>query len=397
MKTDKTENINSGMELDVCGLAAELVRIPSCSKTPGRESRMSEYVLGFLLNHGIESKLVEVLPGRFNVIATIRGSGGGRSLMLCGHLDTVPAYDMVDHLCGEIRDSRLHGRGSCDMKGSLAAMLCALTDIRSSGASLKGDLVFAGVVDEEEMGKGIEHIALNGPFVDGAVIGEPTGMRLALGHKGLEWIKIDVFGKKVHGGKMENGINAIAMAGLLVQRLHNEYTKVLNTRIHPVLGNPTINVGRIYGGDQPSTVPGVCTLEVDRRWLPDETLEQVYEELVSIFEDIRKEEPRFKAAAGGFYPQDQILPHRPFCTDLMEPIAVDALRVLERLGATDLRPTFFPAWTDAGALAGFTDAKCIVVGPGELELAHTSNESIDCRELELARSFYRELALEFCK
>lgn len=317
--------------------------------------------------------------------------------MLCGHLDTVPAYDMKDHLSGEIRDGRLYGRGSCDMKGPLSAMLCALADIKSSGAALKGDLIFAGVVDEEEMGKGIEHIALNGPFIDGAVIGEPTGMRLALGHKGLEWIKIDVFGKKVHGGKMENGINAIAMAGLLIQRLHNEYTKVLNARIHPVLGSPTINVGRIYGGDQPSTVPGICTLEVDRRWVPEETLEQVYEELERIFEDIRKTEPRFKATAGGFYPVSEILPHRPFCTDIVEPIVVDALRVLERIGATDLRPTFFPAWTDAGVLAGFTDAKCIVVGPGELELAHTSIESIDCIELELARSFYRELAIEFCK
>jgi acetylornithine deacetylase/succinyl-diaminopimelate desuccinylase len=397
MKPIKFENNNIIDKLDVCSITSELVRIPSCSETPGRESEISKYVYEFLISHGIESQLIEARPGRFNVMGTIRGSGVGRSLMLCGHLDTVPAYDMKDHLSGEIRDGRLHGRGSCDMKGPLAAMLCAMVDIKNSGHLLKGDLVFAGVADEEEMGKGIEHIALNGPYVDGAVVGEPTGMKIALGHKGLEWIRIDVIGKKVHGGMMENGINAIAMAGILVQRLHNDYTKFLNTKVHPILGSPTINVGRICGGDQPSTVPGMCTLEVDRRWLPEETLDQVYEELEVIFESIREEEPRFKAVASGYYPVSELLPHKPFCTEEGEQIVKDALRVLERLEASDLGLTFFPAWTDAGALAGFTDAKCIVVGPGELELAHTSNESIDCNELELARSFYRELAVEFCK
>jgi acetylornithine deacetylase/succinyl-diaminopimelate desuccinylase len=397
MKTIKAENLISGKELNVSELTAELVRIPSCSETSGRERMMAERVHKLLITHGIESELVEVQPRRFNVMGTIRGTGGGRSLMLCGHLDTVPAYDMKDHLSGEIRDGRLHGRGSCDMKGPLAAMVCALIDIKNSEERLRGDLIFAGVIDEEEMGKGIEYIANNGPFVDGAVVGEPTGMRLALGHKGLEWIKIDVFGKKVHGGKMENGINAIAMAGLLVQKLHNEYTKVLNGRIHPVLGSPTINVGRIYGGDQPSTVPGICTLEVDRRWVPEETLDQVYKELEDVFDSIRKEEPRFKATARGYYPISELLPHKPFCTELNEPIASDSYRILKRLGVKDPGPTFFPAWTDAGALAGFTEAKCIVVGPGELELAHTSDESVDCSELELARSFYRELAMEYCK
>ncbi len=142
------------------------------------------------------TQLKEVEPGRYNVTGILKGTGNGRSLMLCGHMDTVPAYGMNDPFSGRVEDGKLYGRGSCDMKGPLAAMLAAFIGIKRSGLPLKGDLVFAGVIDEEQTGKGVEYLAQNGPFVDGAVIGEPTDMRLALGHKGLEWLKIDVYREK---------------------------------------------------------------------------------------------------------------------------------------------------------------------------------------------------------
>ena len=123
--------------------------------------------------------------------------------MLSGHLDTVPAYGMENPFSGREADGILYGRGACDMKGPLAAMLAAFIGIKRSAMQLLGDLVFTGVIDEEEMGKGVEYLALHGPFVDGAVIGEPTNMRLALGHKGLEWMKINVFGKK--GSRRQDG------------------------------------------------------------------------------------------------------------------------------------------------------------------------------------------------
>ncbi|MCR3954890.1 MAG: M20 family metallopeptidase [Gudongella sp.] len=380
----------------VAELASTLVRIPSCYDTFNSESALAMHIHSIFEEEGISSKLVEIEENKFNVVATLKGRGGGRSLMLCGHLDTVPAYDMVDHLSGAIRDGRLYGRGSCDMKGALAAMIYAMVDIKRSGVELKGDLVFAGVIEEEIGGKGIEHVAKYGPFVEGAVIGEPTGMMVALGHKGLEWIKVDVKGKKVHGGKMDKGINAIVMAGILIDRIHREYTQVLKGRNHPILGSPTINIGRIWGGDQPSTVPGSCTIEIDRRWVPEETLDQVYQELENLIDSIRSEEPRFSASVRSYKEPNEIPPHRPFCTDLTDPLAGKAMKVLGRLGMEEIKPIAFPAWSDAGVLADFTDAQCIIVGPGDLELAHTADESIAVKELGVARCFYRELAVDYC-
>ncbi len=396
--TLKRDDMEYGLSdnLAVAELASTLVRLPSSSDTFNREGAVAMHIHSIFEAEGITTELVEVEENKFNILATLKGTGRGRSLMLCGHLDTVPAYDMVDHLSGAIRDGRLYGRGSCDMKGALAAMISAMIDIKRSGVELKGDLVFAGVIEEEIGGKGIEHVARYGPFVDGAVIGEPTGMMVALGHKGLEWIKIDVKGKKVHGGKMDKGINAIVMAGILIERIHREYTQVLKGRSHPILGSPTINIGRIWGGDQPSTVPGSCTIEIDRRWIPEETLEQVYQELGSLIDNIRSEEPRFSATVSSYKEPNELPPHRPFCTDVTDPLSSKAMEVLGRLGMEEIKPTAFPAWSDAGLLADFTDARCIIVGPGDLELAHTADESIAVKELELARRFYRELAVEYC-
>lgn len=378
-------------------IASDLVKIPSCAQTRVRENDVSAYLYQLLCDEGIAAEVTEALPGRFNVTGVLQGNGGGRSLMLCGHMDTVPAYDMQDPYSGLIEGGCLHGRGACDMKGPLAAMLAAFFAIKRSEVRLKGDLVFAAVIDEEEMGKGVDYLALHGPFADAAVIGEPTGMRLALGHKGLEWIRVEVIGKKVHGGKMDLGINAVTMAARLIEKITNEYAPQLKTRFHPLLGHPTINIGRIEGGDQPSTVPGLCTLEIDRRWIPGESLEQVYRELAEIIADLQKADPRFRAEVKGYYPAEELLPHNPFCTELDDPLVASAIRSLQTLGFSDLEPAAFPAWTDAGILAGCTKTKCIVMGPGDLALAHTAGELIEVADLEKAARFYKQLALDYCQ
>lgn len=382
--------------VDVVKIASDLVKIPSCCLTEHRENDVAAYIDDLLCEEGIPAERTEAEPGRFNVTGTIKGTGRGRSLMLCGHLDTVPAYDMQDALSGLVKDGKLYGRGACDMKGPLAAMLAALIGIKRSGIQLQGDLIFAGVIDEEEMGKGVDYLAIHGPFVDGAVIGEPTGMRIALGHKGLEWLKITVLGKKVHGGRMELGVNAIAMAGGLIEQIYNEYVPILNKRSHPVLGRPTINIGRIEGGDQPSTVPGTCTLEIDRRWIPAESLEQVYGELSAILEELQRQDPKFRAELTGYYPSGKLLRHSPFCTADTDPIVQSAQSVLKQSGFENIQPTAFPAWSDAGILTGYTKAVCIVMGPGDLALAHTPEECIEIQNLEKAARFYGALAVVYC-
>ena len=377
-------------------IASELVKIPSCSQTINRESDVAAYVYNLLIAEGITAELVEAEPGRFNVIGILRGTSNGRSLMLSGHLDTVLAYDMIDPLSGRVEDGKLYGRGACDMKGPLASMLAAFIGVKRSGIILKCDLIFTGVIDEEETGKGIEYLTKHGPFVDAAIIGEPTSMRIALGHKGLEWIKIDIVGKKVHGGRMEDGINAVVMAGRLIDKIYSEYVPVLNKRLHPILGRPTINIGKIAGGDQPSTVPGICTVEIDRRRVPEESLEQVYDELSSIIADLHRQDPKFNAVVKEYFPPGMLLPHNPFFTEKTDPLVLSAQKVMGRLGVEKTDPTFFPAWTDAGVLADRTKTKCIIMGPGDLALAHTAEEYIETAELKQAAQLYGALALDYC-
>ena len=342
-----TESIR---QIDAVKIASELVKIPSYSFKDNQEKETAEYIYNLFQKEGISAELIEVLPGRFNVNAFIPGTGEGKSLMLSGHLDTVPAYDMKDPFSGLIKDGKLHGRGSCDMKGPLAAMIAAVIGIKRSGINLKGDLYFVGVIDEEESGKGIEYIVNNGPYTDGAVVGEPTSMKIARGQKGLEWIKATVFGRKVHGGKMEQGINAIEMAGRLINRIYSEYVPVLNRREHPVLGFPTINIGKIEGGDQPSTVPGTCTLEIDRRWILGETVQQVYDELKDIIDDMHKRDNRFNADIKGFFAGDEILPHKPFITDVKDPLIKSVKKVMNEAGYFGTELTVFPAWAMPGCL-----------------------------------------------
>ena len=377
-------------------IAADMVRIPSYSQLENSESAVATYIHELLCTEEIKTDLTEVEPGRFNVTGVLKGTGTGRSLMLCGHLDTVPAYGMDDPFSGRVEGGKLFGRGSCDMKGPLAAMLAAFIGIKRSGIPHQGDLIFAGVIDEELMGKGIEYIAQHGPFVDAAVIGEPTNMRLALGHKGLEWLKIDVFGKKVHGGSMDKGINAIAMASRLIARIYGQYTPLLKRRRHPMLGHPTINIGKIEGGDQPSTVPGLCTLEIDRRWIPEENIEQVYDELTSIIDKLHQQDPKFNAEIKGFFSTGELLPHKPFCTEENDPLVQSAYRAMRQTRYKKIKPTVFPAWSDAGILAAYTQTKCIITGPGDLTLAHTSDEFIETEDLERAAQFYGMLALDYC-
>ena len=380
----------------VVKLTAGLVQIPGCVQTDARERGVAAYIHRLLKTEGIPVELQQAQPGRDNVIATLKGAGGGRSLMLCGHMDTVPPYGMEDAYSGRVVDGILYGRGACDMKGGLAAMLAAIFGIQRSGIRLAGDLVLAAVIDEEEMGKGVDFLAEHGPFVDGAVIGEPTDLQIALGHKGLEWLKIEVRGKKVHGGRLEQGINAVAMAARLLERIYNDYVPRLNARAHPVLGRPTINAGRISGGDQPSTVPDLCTIEFDRRWVPSESLESVYAELNEIIDDLHRQDERFCAQVRGYYPAEALLPHNPFCTDPSDALVQSALLAGPACGLTPASLTAFPAWSDAGILAACTRASCIVLGPGDLALAHTARECVPVEQLKQAARIYAAIALDYC-
>jgi succinyl-diaminopimelate desuccinylase len=380
--------------LDVEALALDLIRIPSYSHAPRQEEKVADYIVSYFEKYGIEVKRQIVEEGRPNVIARIPGNGGP-AIMLNGHIDTVPPYDMKDPFVGRIENGHIIGRGSCDMKGPVAAMMTAMAAVKLSGVTPGGDIYFSAVVDEEEKGIGVEALIRDWPKVDAVIVGEGTDLDICLGHKGLEWIKIEVAGKKTHSGNAKAGINAITMAGRLITYLADEYKLILDARIHPILGESSINIGTITGGDQPSTVADFCQLTIDRRFVPEETWEQVYRELVMATEAMKVKYPGFSAKVSNFFVEGELLPHLPFCTDENRPIVKAIKDTIHTQLGKEAKIRGLSAWTDAGMIHSQTSADCIIFGPGSLSLAHTANESIPIDQLKQAVLLYSGIALNF--
>jgi acetylornithine deacetylase/succinyl-diaminopimelate desuccinylase len=396
--TDKMENRIGAMDtnsaLDVLTIAGDLIQIPSYSHTERQEEKVADYIFDFFKSAQIEVKRQWVSEGRPNVIARIPGNGG-RGLMLTGHMDTVPPYDMKNPFSGEIRGDNLHGRGACDMKGSLAAMMAAMVTIRNSGITPAGDVYFAAVVDEEEKGTGVEALIRNWPDVDAVIVGEPTKLNIGLGHKGLEWIRVQVAGRKTHSGNLKSGVNAISMAGHLIHYLDSEYNQVLEKRVHPILGAGSINIGTISGGDQPSTVADSCEFVLDRRFLPMETLEQVYGEIQEAIDRMKEVYPGFEATVSNYYDDKEMLPHLPYAMDDKGNLVRCIIGAMEDLDFG--QPVFepFAAWSDGGMIRSQTGSQCIIMGPGDLGLAHSADESIPVLELKKAVELYASIGLAY--
>ena len=378
------------------GLLAELVRTPSHPGVDRQEEAVAKLLAVWLQARGVECVLDEAAPGRPNLIARVRGRKAGRTLMLCGHTDTVPLNDGDPGVgfSGEIRDGRLWGRGACDMKGALAAMASVMAALAGDPA-LAGEVVFAAVADEEMQSLGAERLVASGLRADGAIVGEPTGNRVALGHKGLEWIEVGFGGRAAHGGRPEAGINAIAAASRFACLVVDDLRPALSGRPHPQLGPPTINLGTIHGGDQPSTVAAACAIQLDRRTVPGESYGSVIAELQALLDRVVAATPglttSIRRVPGGM----NSLEHLPA---ILEPDhalarAVEAAR--RAVTGRNDEPTVFPAWTDASLLTNFAAIPCVVLGPGDLALAHTPRESVPLAEVDEAAAIYLEAARRF--
>jgi len=378
-------------------LLVDLVRTPSHPGVARQEEKVAFTLAAWLRERGIAVELDEAALGRPNVIARVAGSGSGPTLVLCGHTDTVPlnAGDPGVGFSGEIRDGRLWGRGACDMKGALAAMAAALVAL-SSGETLRaGEVVFAAIVDEEMESLGAERLVASGFSAEGAIVGEPTGNRLALGHKGLEWIEVSFTGRAAHGGTPEAGINAIAAASRFCRLIEESLNPALAARPHPILGPPTINLGTIRGGDQPSTVAASCVVTLDRRTVPGESYATVVAELRRQLERVESETPGLTTAIRRVPGGMATLEHLSTVIAADHPLAraVEGARA-EASGRAEAA-TVFPAWTDAALLANFARIPCVVLGPGELALAHSPRESVPLAEVAEAALIYASAAVRF--
>ena len=375
---------------DAAGLLRQLVRVDSRnpSLAPGApgEDAVARCLRETLLAWDIDATLRDALPGRPNVLAVVRGTGGGRSLMLNGHLDVV-GVESVRHepFAGTERDGRVWARGASDMKGGVAAMCAAAARLRGA---LRGDLVIAAVADEEWQSAGTRALLRDGVRADAAIVTEPTNLKIMPSHKGFAWIEITVHGRAAHGSRWDLGIDAVRLGGELLVELDVIDRQLLPRKSHRLLGRPSVHVGVIEGGTGLSTYPDRCVIQVERRTIPGEAAEDGLREVSDACDRIRARRPEFRADVQLLFaqPPSDVSERSPLVTQLQDTLARQSL-------STELHG--MSAWTDA-ALLNEAGIPAICFGPGDMGLAHAAEEYIDLHEVERAADVLVNFAREWC-
>lgn len=373
------------------GILKRLVRIdsvnPDVGEGPG-EGRIAGELREILESGGLEVKVQELSGDRRNVIGILRGEGGGRSLMLSGHMDTVGVRNMaIPPFDPKIRNGNLHGRGSCDMKGGLAGMISAATAIAMSGVKLKGDLYVSGVADEEYMSIGTERL-VEKYKTDGAVVGEPTKMRVGIAHRGFLWIEIETWGRSAHGSVPERGHDAIVDMARVIDEI--ESLKIeLNKKRHPLLGSPKIHTSAVTGGQAWSVVPDYCSLRIERRTLPGEKGEDGLQEMQRIIAKVTSRYPEVRAKAKLNFERP------PFQVDR----TTDLARAVTKASHLPAKASSFvgvPYWSDASIFLDRGKTTTVLFGPGDISLAHSPLEYVPVADVEESARIYAETAISFC-
>ncbi len=378
-------------------LAQSLIKIPSHKDVPNREKEAADFIFQYCKDQGIEAEKIPVEGERSNVLAFLKGDGTGKTLMLNGHLDTVPPYNMtIDPFGAELKDGRIWGRGAVDMKGPIACMLMALIALKRAGKKLKGNVVFTGVIGEEERSEGTEHLVKSKLHADGAVVGEPSHYEYAIGHRGLEWLEISVKGKAAHGGVPHLGINAIEKAAALIERIRKELYPKLKERYNEYMGPSVMNFGVISGGNQPSTVADACSIKIDRRYIPGETVESVIQEYQDIIDAMKSEDDDFDAEIIRMPNNMLTLDHLYLMTPPEDPIVFAVKDSIRETIEKEPEITRKRGWTDAALLANYGNIPTVVFGPGEISSSHTKDESVSVEELVDAVEIYGRIIEKFC-
>jgi acetylornithine deacetylase/succinyl-diaminopimelate desuccinylase-like protein len=361
-------------------LLCDLIALPSVNPAfcPGGqavagERPVSDFLAAFAARAGLDVEFQKVLPGRANVLARLGPAGPiRRRVLLVPHLDTVHVAD--ERQWNPLRKAgRIWGRGACDTKGSIAAMLGALVEIsRRRRRPMATEILFAGVVDEEYAQAGSRALLTRRPKADLAIVGEPTRLQVVTAHKGSLCLRLNTRGRSAHGSRPDLGRNAIHAMARVVEALETDYAATLRRRRHPLLGCPTVSVGTIQGGSQPNIVPEACSMTLDRRTLPGETEAGVRRE-ISAFLAHRNLKTTFAS--------EKLVPCPPMETNPDLPLVRQLLRC---------RGQRWPAgaqfFCDAAVLSE-GGIPSVVFGPGDIAQAHTAREWISVTSLQRASDF----------
>lgn len=376
---------------DPVALTQTLVSINSANPDLGTgiepgETAMAEYISAWLQHRDIEAHWIEPTEGRPSVVGIARGSGGGKSLMLNGHMDTVTlsGYDGYP-LSGEIKDGKLYGRGSADMKSGLAAAMVTLANAKN--ANLKGDVVLAAVADEENKSIGTEQILVAGWKTDAALVNECTNLELVNAHKGYIWYDVNIYGVASHGSAPAKGIDAISKTGHFLAEL-DKYAAELQQRKAGIVGPPSAHASLIRGGEEASSYPAKCTTTLERRTVAGETEQSVTKELTTILESVKDRVSDFK------YDLTVTFQRSPFHEDTSSEISQLAQKHLERVTGKTASFTGAPYWTDTALLkeAGISSLLLGPTGDG----FHSKEEWVNTESIQQLTNIMTALAHEFC-
>jgi acetylornithine deacetylase len=340
--------------------------------------------------------------GNPNVVGVWKGTGGGRSIILNGHIDVVPEGSRddwkYDPFGGHIKDGRLYGRGATDMKGGTVSLLLALESLIASGKKLKGDVIFQSVIEEESGGAGTLAAVIRGYKADGAIIPEPTNMKLFPKQQGSMWFRITVKGRAAHGGTRYEGISAIEKAITVIASLQ-ELEKKRNERVADPLykGIPIpipINIGKITSGEWPSSVPDTAVIEGRIGVAPEEDMKKAEKELEGVLNSLSDKDGWFRENpckvewfGGRWQPGNLEIGH-----PLMNMISASYEKVAGQKPTIEASP-----WgTDGGILSGAGGTPVVVFGPGTTEAAHDADESISLDDMFKAAEIIAECIREWC-
>jgi acetylornithine deacetylase len=362
-------------------LLRDLVAIDSVNPTlvPGSrgEAAASAFLCKFLREHGIAAELDEAAPGRPNVVALLspatatanRSEKKSAELAILAHIDTVGAGDMPEPFTPREREGRLYGRGALDIKSGVAAMCAAAIAAQDAGVIQK-PLLIAAVLDEECDSIGTEAL-LKRYTADAAIVIEPTDLRLTIAHKGYAWFEILTHGRAAHGSLPSEGRDAIRMMGRVLNILDALDRKLASLTPHPLLGHGSLHASVIRGGQELSSYPAECRLQLERRMLPEESAGEVEVELRSLVAGLSARDPEFRATVRGLgsRPAYEISPDAPIVQ-----LVSDAIRKILGSGAAD-HLVGMAAWTDTALLAE-AGIPGIVFGPSGRGL-HGKEEYVD--------------------
>lgn len=367
-------------------LLAELVAIDSVNPglVPGGngESAVVDHCAAWLSDRGFEIHRLEQRPGRPSLVAIARGTGGGRSLLLNGHVDTVgtAGYD-GDPLEPVVRDGRMFGRGTFDMKGGVAAMMVAAA--RATERPLRGDVLVACVADEEHGSFGTEEV-LARFTADAAIVTEPSHLEVTLAHKGFVWFDVEIDGRAAHGSRPELGIDAIVKAGHFLVALEELGQRLADGPAHRLLGTGTVHASMISGGEEASTYPARCRITLERRTVPGETPDHVEAELTTVLDHLTATVPDFR------YRLTRGLHRDTFEAD---PESLIVRTLIGNLGASP-KIRAEPFWTDC-ALLDRAGIPCLLFGVDGAG-AHAATEYVDLVSLDRLTDVLTRTIIDFC-